>query len=244
MSEESKKETPSAMDVYEFLWRGRDFELSHLWQRSVFLAVFLLGIVSMYSIYFKDVFLSQFIMGKQDGYSNPIFVFGLIPSILAAIGIIFSKLWIMMAKGSKAWYEIYEDSIAKVSGSTNFWSGISIKDDEDVEILDELKFGKLSRKPNTPRSNCLFSTEGGSFSVSKINVMIGIVFLILFILLFVGHIGWTVSIIVSRNWFSFTILDRVSYVLNFVLLLSVYFICPYIKKKVASSYNDDTKNNG
>ena len=56
MSNKNRNSKPNAMDVYEFLWRGRDFELSHLWHRSVFL----LGITSIYSIYFKDVFLEQF----------------------------------------------------------------------------------------------------------------------------------------------------------------------------------------
>ena len=26
----------TAMDIYKYLWKGRDFELDHLWQRSVF----------------------------------------------------------------------------------------------------------------------------------------------------------------------------------------------------------------
>ena len=123
MSNENNErgDKPNAMDVYEFLWRGRDFELSHLWQRSIFIAVSLLGIASIYSIYFKDIFLEQF---KTDNPSiekcYQVCIFGVVPIVITTIGIIFSELWIMMAKGSKMWYEIYEDSISKVSKSTNF----------------------------------------------------------------------------------------------------------------------------
>ena len=65
-AEKNRNDRPNAMDVYNFLWRGRDFELSHLWQRSVFLAVFLLGIASVYGVYFKDIFLEQFKDNHQD----------------------------------------------------------------------------------------------------------------------------------------------------------------------------------
>ena len=145
------------MDVYNFLWKGRNFELSHLWQRSIFLGAFLIGIATIYSLYFKDVFICQFELCDQHKrvfdfkeVFGQILVFGFVPILITAIGIIFSELWIMMAKGSKAWYEIYEDSIAKVSKSTNFWERISIKNDKGMEILDELKFGKLSRDHDTP----------------------------------------------------------------------------------------------
>ena len=55
-----ERDKPNAMDVYNFLWKGRDFELSHLWHRSVFLGTFLIGIATIYSVYFKDVFICQF----------------------------------------------------------------------------------------------------------------------------------------------------------------------------------------
>ena len=53
MTDTTKNENdrPTAKDIYDYLWRGRDFELEHLWQRSIFLAVFLLGIASAYPLY-------------------------------------------------------------------------------------------------------------------------------------------------------------------------------------------------
>lgn len=38
-SNEMEKINPK--DIYQSLWRCRDFELSHLWQRSIFLTAFL-----------------------------------------------------------------------------------------------------------------------------------------------------------------------------------------------------------
>ena len=40
----SNNHTPTAKDIYKYLWRGRDFELERLWSRSVFLAAFLIAI--------------------------------------------------------------------------------------------------------------------------------------------------------------------------------------------------------
>ncbi len=37
-------------DLYEKLWASRDFEINHLWQRSIFLATF---IVALFTIYFS-----------------------------------------------------------------------------------------------------------------------------------------------------------------------------------------------
>ena len=78
--QKDNKHKPDAMDVYKFLWRGRDIELTYIWQRSVFLAVFLIGVVSGYAIYFKDIFLNQFktdLVYKYD-YIIAIAIFGLV----------------------------------------------------------------------------------------------------------------------------------------------------------------------
>ncbi|WP_300232445.1 hypothetical protein [uncultured Alistipes sp.] len=36
------EEKISIKEIHETLWRCRDFELSHLWQRSIFLSAFLI----------------------------------------------------------------------------------------------------------------------------------------------------------------------------------------------------------
>ncbi|MGI5068417.1 hypothetical protein [Treponema denticola] len=230
---ENEKVKPNAMDVYNFLWRGRDIELAHIWHRSIFFAVFIMGITSIYAIYFKDIFIHQFIKKDLFDCTAPMLVFGLIPIAITVIGIIFSMLWIMMAKGSKAWYEIYEDSIAKISDIDVFWDHQSIKNIYG-DSIKELIFGKLSLKKETKCDKCLFSTNGGQFSVSKINIMIGIVFFILYIGLFIFHIGWMIRLYSCNH---IPTLNCICFIIScFIIAGSICFICCFITKKVSSSY--------
>ena len=235
-AKESEKDKPNALDVYEFLWRGRDFELSHLWQRSVFLAVFLLGIATIYAVYFKDVFICQFASCNQfKGVFAQILVFGFVPILITAIGVIFSELWIMMAKGSKAWYEVYEDSIAKVSKIKEFWTDKSFEDVYGNWEKNEFIFGNLSLKDKTKCDVNLFSTAGGAFSVSKINIMIGIVFLFVFIGLHIVHIIWEVYLY-THLCNNFKVSDIIFLSLSLLLTISICYISCFIKKNVKSSY--------
>ena len=41
-NENMAEEKISIKEIHEKLWRCRDFELSHLWQRSIFLSAFLI----------------------------------------------------------------------------------------------------------------------------------------------------------------------------------------------------------
>ena len=164
-------------------------------------------------------------------------MFGIVPIAITVIGIIFSILWIMMAKGSKAWQEIYEDSIAKVSVIKEFWCNKSFNEVYGETKDNEFLFGNLSLKDGTKCDKCLFSTAGGAFSVSKINVMIGIVFLIIFVLLFFGHVLWTLLCI--EIYPIFQTYEQIFLFLIFCLTLVLIYW--YVKDMVSSSY--DFKNN-
>ena len=77
-------------------------------------------------------------------------------STLAFLGIVFSIIWTMMAKGSKAWYEIYERRICNIE--------------------DDLAIPEIYRmNPGAPwkLENSLWSRESGPYSVSKINILLG-----------------------------------------------------------------------
>jgi hypothetical protein len=239
MAEENRNHKPNAMDVYSFLWRGRDIELTHIWQRSIFLAVFLIGIASLYSLYFKDVFLEQFKTNnsfKLEYYQ--IFVFGFVPIIITAIGVIFSELWIMMAKGSKVWYSIYDDSIAKVSAIDNFWDHKSIREVYKERVTKEFIFGRLLLKDTTERSESLLSPIGGAFSVSKVNIMIGIVFLIIFGFLFVGHVFWATYLLINISN-NLTRLGQACLFIIAAIIISIFFLaCCVVHRKALSAYFD------
>lgn len=137
----SDNEKVTKNDLYDKLWEGRDFELSHLWQRSIFLATF---IVALFTIYFSvlDNFTSPdtpfenskleiianenleteglaktdesmlAIMHDEDESIVDKPSFQLIAlDVICLFGFMFSVLWICMAKGSKYWYERHENGI-------------------------------------------------------------------------------------------------------------------------------------
>ncbi len=189
-------------DAYERTWACHDFELSHLWQRSVFLAVFLLAIAGAYG----TLLLNMYFPGEQ----NEIFIWDwdektieedrndikkatkkieykaknttwqqhAIASGVCWLGISFSILWVMMAKGSKYWFERYE-------------AGINAFEDGDAgkKLAGYPHHGDMSKlKPHQFNEN-IFSPKSGHYSVSKVNGTIGIISLTAFSFLEMFHFG-------------------------------------------------------
>ena len=160
-------------DAYERAWACRDFELSHLWQRSVFLAVFLLAIAGAYGtlllkIYFPDDAEKICTTWQQHA----------IASGVCWLGITFSILWVMMAKGSKYWFERYEKGINKYEYEL---AGEKIKDcphHGEMPLLEKHQYDEN-----------IFSTKAGHYSVSRVNAVIGIISLISFSFLEMLHFG-------------------------------------------------------
>lgn len=81
-------------DIYKTIWSCRDFEISHLWQRSVFLAVFLLAVAGAYG----KIVMEMYFPSNENSVT---WQQHCIASCVCWIEIIFSILWVMMAKGSK-----------------------------------------------------------------------------------------------------------------------------------------------
>ncbi len=164
-------------DIYKCLWICRDFEVDHLWQRSVFLAGFLLACFAGYGA------LASSILFPEDG-SKAVSeeLVNAIAFCICLIGIVISLLWLMMAKGSKAWYERYEQAIEAFAKSypEQFDGGMSRFDGFHWEQMPQYK-----RKPT---SNCLFNPNGGEYSPSKINYGIGVVSIVIWILFASVHI--------------------------------------------------------
>lgn len=168
-----KKDQVSLKELRETFYRLRDFELSHLWQRSIFLAAFLTLLFPAYGhLLFK-------LLDETKEYNNSnIFWLHSFSIVVAVLGIIFSLIWIMMSKASKAWYEVYESAICKIEGEPKLKIPQKYRMGEVVKLLEE--------KPN----RCVFSTAAGSYSVSRLNVIIGIVLLIFWSLAALIHIGF------------------------------------------------------
>lgn len=242
MADTTKNENdrPTAKDIYDYLWRGRDFELKHLWQRSVFLAAFLLGIASTYALYIKDVFIPHLSPNEICVGFPLIFSIGIVPFLICLLGIIFSVLWIMMGKGSKAWYELYESNLAKMSDNPRFWKDEAEGESELDKIFcnkktgryTEYLFGHLQNRHGDPIDKKLFSTAAGSFSVSKVNIMIGIISLKFFIVALFFHIYWLCKIL-------FTDPLPPIFIIFPITALFLFLLFSRLKKKLGSSYFDN-----
>lgn len=155
--------------VHERLYRCRDLEISNLWQRSIFLSVFMVLCFTAYGYLIAKILdFNKTVQEYDIMYLNCSAV------ALASISGIFSYLWICMAKASKAWYEVYERAVAEFEEEYFVELGIPYK----------YTMGKMS--PYKVDKNIL-STNGGTFSPSRINIIIGIVCLIIWSAIAIVH---------------------------------------------------------
>ena len=265
----SNNHTPTAKDIYKYLWRGRDFELERLWSRSVFLAAFLIAIAGAYAVYMKDIFIPQLAGNRltatvqavkddvkvckeftviiteknkppctEKSFAQP-FTMGIVPLVICFLGMLFSVLWVLMGKGSKAWYELYESNIAQMSTNHKFWEGCDESANSELNKIfcnkktgryTEYLFGKLHNRHGDPMNSRLFSPVAGPFSVSKINIMIGIISLQFFILAFFFHLYrlCKMCLTASLHPMMFLIFPAAA------LFLFVLFTC--LKKQLGSAY--------
>ena len=100
---------------------------------------------------------------------------------VALLGTSFALIWIMMAKGSKAWYEVYERYIFEIEQ----------EEAEGLKIPERYRLGALCR-PWEMNGN-LFSKKAGRYSPSRLNITIGSVTLTAW--LTVGLIHYAASVI-------------------------------------------------
>ena len=235
----------SLRDVYDELWRGRDFEISHLWQRSVFLAVFMLAIAGGYGTYMMKVMFPEGesniekICGtlkdeakqmknaeisvemkktedeKQSGniekYKK------LAPIFLTYLGIIFSMMWIMMAKGSKYWFEKYELGINKILENKKF--NADYKEFNPDINGDIPHHGNLPEPKDDDVCDYILSPLAGRYSGSKINITIGIVALLFLFCLNILHILDVAQNYIGGDLFSFS----VSLIFAILTYVFIYF---------------------
>ena len=164
----STSDPVSLEQLREEAYKIRKFEIQNLWQRSIFLAAFIVILITGYG-HLVEKLLSEY-EKWQISNQDLLLVAEAICCALAFLGSIFSIIWIMMAKGSKAWYEIHEKRIRKLELELNM---------ED----------KYRMRPASPWSldNTLFSREPGAYSVSRINILLGQILLVAWGLTFGIH---------------------------------------------------------
>lgn len=162
MSNEQTK--VSHRDLRETFYRLRDFEISNLWQRSIFLSALLVLFFPAYGV----------LVSKLLESTSKHIIYHEICCALALCAIIFSIIWIMMAKGSKAWFEVYERKICE------------IEDEEDLGIMGDYSMQNMGKVPWSLDSR-LLSGKAGRYSVSKLNILIGQFLFILWVIIFIIH---------------------------------------------------------
>lgn len=148
------KDRLTKKDIYNRLYEGKDFEIEHLWQRSVFLGAFLILFFTVYFTVLGSVLsevkassISQSIISAESTMVGTALIVSekeesvnmnameylynnkgtnAVLLVIALLGASFSLLWIFMAKGSKFWYEKYERSIDEMQKDENiFDNGIN-----------------------------------------------------------------------------------------------------------------------
>lgn len=183
------------------LYELRDLEIKNLWQRSVFLSVFLTLSLTGYGWVATKLI-------SPEATAN---MAALNTAAVAALCLcaILSVLWIMMAKGSKKWFEVSEQAIYEFEHEYR----IKLRLPEKY-IMGEMKLD--ARK----RNDSIFSQQAGYYSPSRVNIMIGQVTLILAVLLILMHL------IYSRAFLHTTDLlyGIVEIILPFLTLISCLFI--------------------
>jgi len=175
MKNKYKKE--DLLNTLNKLYRCRDLEISNLWQRSVFLSVFLILCFSAYGYMILDLI-------KNTYNANTVNKYNIACLLLSSVSIIFSIIWILMSKASKAWYEVYESAISKFEYQN--YKKINLPYEN---IMGEMIFQEKQRNDN------IFSTKGGAFSPSKINIAIGQISLLIWIIVIISHVVYNLTLI-------------------------------------------------
>ena len=189
----------SLKELRETFYQLRVSEMSYLWTRVSFLIVLL-------SLFFSGYgsLLFRLIDGQA---SDPKIIHGLCCAI-ALLAIVYSIIWIQMGKGSRAFCEAYDRRISMLEGGDPEKSEEEQNSEEDqnkerapapknptedqgkgkatsLEIPGEYR--AIYSLKTWELNSCLFSTKAGPYSVSRLNVVLGIVLLVTWTVVFVTH---------------------------------------------------------
>ena len=186
----AKKLAEKSLDYFH---EAMNDEISRLWQRSIFLVALLALIFAGYGNTLLKFFDSACLcdIGALAGSALNFVCIG-----ISFFGILFSALWIMTTKGSKAWQEKYEHTL--FSFIDDYVKKNSKCSDDELVVLSKFGFahGYLKALEKGKFSNSLLRSNGGAYSVSKVNITLGIISLSFWIIvgflhsLLVPHVFW------------------------------------------------------
>ena len=221
------KSMVSPRDMYMRLCACRDFEIKLQWERAVFLTAFLIACYAGYGSFLLSV--HQHGVGQLSS-----FLVKCIPVGIAFVGIVLSLLWILMSKGSKAWYEHYEQAIAAFA--REYSGGMDSGEGKVPEYMMAHRWYDMPGIERNAISNGILNFRGGAYSVSKIVIAMGLCSLAIWSLVFIFHCCVTILGPISKWWFNG--LDYWIKVLAFLMLVVVAFIFIHfcLTKRMGSGY--------
>lgn len=183
----------TSKELWEHFHKTRRFELKNLWQRSIFLGAFLIIFYTGYG-----GLISQYFEKCLDG--NKLVWLHLAAVAISLLGATFSVIWIKMAKSSKAWYEIYETRINTVEEETSLglesFQGLDYYMEQHTK---EIVTKKSAQETGNQMDISCFSTNPGPYSPSRLNILIGIVFLISWVMTMCLHLGLLLYDVLSKS---------------------------------------------
>lgn len=169
--------TPKQDRILDRLYQCRELEITTQWQRSVFLAAFIILLFTGYAKLIELLFCRNIAC-------LPFHLTGL---ILAFLIFIFGILWLAMAKGSKRWTDIYETKIFlyEEKRRVNIPEQFKCKTERFCKNYND----KFSPSPPNAlccykkgdlleKKNSFWSFGSATVSTSKVNIMIGFIILI------------------------------------------------------------------
>lgn len=183
-------------EIRETYYSLRNCEIEHLWQRSIFLSALLVLFYSGYG-YLVSKFLDEEV-------KKPLLLHELCCAI-ALFAVVFSIIWIMMAKGSKAWLEVYEKKI------------IELERNMVLKIDMKYQLGEYCTPWNLDHN--LYTTKPGSYSLSKLNILIGIILNVTWLIIFIIHFLGAFTSLKET-----TIDQCIHKIVLIILLLAIIFI--------------------
>lgn len=209
--------TEEMKSIYDGLWKRRNLEIQMLWTRLTMLGTFMALTYTGYGF---------LIIKIMDGVSHWE-VFNLLAMAAGCFGVIFSVLWITMAKGSKGWFERYEAMIDRFHHE----HGIEFKAKGGKSSLPYLDQGHPDLKPFLKQIDASFLTQcAGRFSVSKIPIVMGQISMLGWGLVIAGHF-W--CLLVDRDYMRLMVED-LSVNIGCIGILGLCLAVSIIRAKVRS----------
>lgn len=161
----------SPLDVYNRLWDCRKLEIELVWKRAAFISAFVISCFTAYGFVLSKIL--------SDGIGRSA-IDNFLAMAVAGFGFLLASLWVAMAKGSKAWQEVYEQALI-AWGQAYCKCGI-----KNWEAIVAGKWWMIPDYENRERK--WWGMCGGDFSVSAINVLLGFVFTVVWVGVALAHV--------------------------------------------------------